>query len=107
MPLPEPPYFVVIFRSSKTEQLDGYGAMATRMLELASQQPGYLDVASYTDEQGNTVTLSYWQTERAIENWKNEAEHQQARKQGKQQWYQQFRLEVAQVQRAYEWQKND
>jgi len=37
---PEPPYYAVIFSSKRTGVDEGYGAMAQRMVELASEQPG-------------------------------------------------------------------
>jgi hypothetical protein len=43
---PEPPYYAVIFTSTRTAVDEGYGAMADRMVELASQQPGFLGVES-------------------------------------------------------------
>lgn len=35
---PEPPYCAVIFTSQRTEGERGYGEMADKMIELASQQ---------------------------------------------------------------------
>jgi hypothetical protein len=43
---PEPPYFAVIFISTRTAVDDGYGAVADRMVELASTQSGFLGVDS-------------------------------------------------------------
>jgi hypothetical protein len=34
--MPEPPYYAVIFTSLRTEIEEGYGDMATRMIDLAS-----------------------------------------------------------------------
>jgi heme-degrading monooxygenase HmoA len=39
---PQPPYSAVIFTSERTEGDNGYGQMAEKMVELASQQPGFL-----------------------------------------------------------------
>ena len=38
---PKPPYFAVIFTSTRTEGDKGYEKIADRMLELAKQQPGF------------------------------------------------------------------
>ena len=43
---PEPPYYAVIFSSHCTEEDNGYGAMADRMVELAESQPGFLGMES-------------------------------------------------------------
>ena len=39
---PQPPYYAVIFSSQRTADDNGYADMATRMLELAVKQPGFL-----------------------------------------------------------------
>jgi heme-degrading monooxygenase HmoA len=39
---PQPPYYAVIFSSLRTQENNGYAAMAKQMEELAQQQPGYL-----------------------------------------------------------------
>ncbi len=105
MNAPQKPYFSVIFVSLKSGQLDGYAEMADRMVELAKQQSGFIDLLSATTKDGYTVTISYWNSPQAIADWKANVEHQVAQDRGKALWYDYFRLEVAEVQRAYEWQK--
>jgi hypothetical protein len=39
---PEPPYYAVIFTSTRTESDHGYVAMSDRMIQLAEKQPGFL-----------------------------------------------------------------
>ncbi len=51
--------------------------MATRMAELAAQQPGYLGMESAREGVG--ITVSYWESLETIRNWKQNAEHQEAR----------------------------
>ena len=62
---PAPPYYAVIFTSTRTAVDEGYGSMADRMVELASQQPGYLGVESTRGEDGLGITVSYWASEAA------------------------------------------
>ena len=99
--LPEPPYYAVIFSSQRTDGDKGYAAMADRMAELASQQPGYLGAESVRDAEGFGITVSYWQSEEAIRHWKQNTEHQLAREQGRSGWYAHFELRIAKVERAY------
>jgi len=101
-PLPEPPYYVVIFTALRTEGDHGYGAMADRMTALAAQQPGYIGVESTRDPEGFGITVSYWQDEAALAAWKAEAEHLLAQKLGKTRWYSYYTLRIARVERAYE-----
>ncbi|MFB9868247.1 antibiotic biosynthesis monooxygenase family protein [Vreelandella sulfidaeris] len=96
---PEPPYYAVIFTSVRTDVDNGYDAMATRMVELAAQQPGFLGVESARNEAG--VTVSYWADLASIQAWKANAEHLEAQRLGHQQWYQHFKTRVAKVERDY------
>ena len=97
---PEPPYYVVIFTSLRTEVDAGYAEAAQRMLELAAQQPGFLGVESARSD-GLGITLSYWQSEEAIQAWREHAEHSIVREQGRADWYAAFTTRVAKVERAY------
>jgi heme-degrading monooxygenase HmoA len=99
---PEPPYYAVIFASVRTPgDIEGYGAAADRMAQLASQQPGYLGVDSVRDANGVGITVSYWSSEEAIAAWRRNAEHTIARESGRKNWYAKYELRVAKVERAY------
>jgi len=39
---PNPPYYAVIFSSIKSDQTEGYDAMAESMANMVVSQPGYL-----------------------------------------------------------------
>jgi heme-degrading monooxygenase HmoA len=103
-----PPYYAVVFASQRrpdgaaTPQVDGpsYAQTADRMVELAQQQPGFLGVESARDASGFGITVSYWQDETSIANWKRHGEHLQAQRKGHQTWYEHFELRVAKVERA-------
>jgi heme-degrading monooxygenase HmoA len=95
---PNPPYYAVIFASQRTEGDQGYGKMAEKMVELASQQNGFLGVESARDE-GLGITVSYWESLEAIKNWKAHSLHQVAQGKGKTVWYQNFSLRVCKVER--------
>ncbi len=96
---PKPPYFAVIFSSIRTEGDNGYGDMATRMVELASEQPGFLGVESARESMG--VTVSYWQDLESIQAWKKNVEHCEARQLGREQWYSEFKVRISRVEREY------
>lgn len=100
---PAPPYYAVIFSSMRTEGDQGYGEAATRLLELAREQPGFLGVES-AREGALGITVSYWQSEAAILAWKQQAEHKAVREQGRARWYSAFQTRVCKVERAYTFQ---
>ncbi len=99
--LPKPSYYAVIFSSLRTPGDNGYGRMAERMVELAKEQPGYLGVESARGADGFGITVSYWQDETAIRNWKATAEHLIAQETGIRHWYEHYELRIAKVERAY------
>ncbi len=100
--IPEPPYYAVIFSSRRTpDDDDGYGLMAQRMVDLASQQQGFLGAESTRGEDGFGITVSYWSTAESIARWKQDAEHLVAQQLGKDAWYEHYELRVARVERAY------
>jgi heme-degrading monooxygenase HmoA len=101
----EKPYYAVIFTSERTKGDHGYNAMAKQMVELASQQPGFLGVDSVRNERGVGITVSYWDSLEAIEQWKAHAAHQIAQEKGKQQWYERYSVRVCKVEREYSFEK--
>ena len=97
---PAPPNYAVIFTSTRTEVDEGYGDMAEKMVELASQQPGFLGVESARDPGGLGITVSYWESEEAIAHWRANAEHRIAQSHGRGKWYAEFVTRVAKVERS-------
>jgi len=96
---PKPPYYAVIFTSTRTEGENGYSETANRMVELAEQQPGFLGVESAREELG--ITVSYWAELESIKLWKANIEHLEAQKKGRSQWYQSFKVRISKVERDY------
>lgn len=97
---PKPPYFAVIFTSIHSEvDEEAYRQSAQRMVELARQQPGYLGHESARDAVG--ITVSYWESEAAIQAWKTNSEHLEAQSNGIHSWYRHYRVRVCKVEREY------
>ncbi|MCM2534084.1 antibiotic biosynthesis monooxygenase [Neobacillus pocheonensis] len=95
---PEPPYYAVIFASQRTDSDRGYGIMSDKMVELASQQKGFLGVESARDE-GLGITVSYWDSLESIRAWKENSAHRVAQDKGKKEWYKNFSLRVCRVEK--------
>jgi len=96
---PDPPYYAVIFTSLRTEGDNGYAEMAARMIDLASQQEGFLGVESARNEVG--ITVSYWCDLESIRNWRENFDHSIAREKGRKEWYQTFKVRIAIVESDY------
>ncbi|MDP1812486.1 MAG: antibiotic biosynthesis monooxygenase [Sediminibacterium sp.] len=97
---PNAPYYAVIFTSERTPIDDGYAQMAERMVALAAEQPGYLGHESAREEMG--ITVSYWESLEAIQNWKKNSEHLMAQALGKHKWYAKYKTRICKVERDYE-----
>ena len=69
------------------------------MVELARGRDGFLGVESARDASGFGITVSFWRDEAAIAGWKADLEHREAQRRGRHDFYQQFELRVAKVER--------
>lgn len=96
---PKPPYYAVIFTSLLSDNHEGYGDTADRIVELAERQEGFLGIESAREELG--ITVSYWADLQAIKSWKQNVEHSLARKAGRDRWYSDFRVRICLVERDY------
>lgn len=106
MPLaktPKPPYYAVIFTSTKTNTIEGYAEMAEKMVNLAQKQSGFLGMESANSDIG--ITISYWENLEAIKNWKANSEHLFAQQKGMESWYNSYKTRICKVERDYDFEK--
>jgi heme-degrading monooxygenase HmoA len=96
---PAPPYYAVIFTSTRQPGDNGYAETARKMVALASQQQGFLGIETTRDGVG--ITVSYWADLESIRQWAKHAEHQAAKEKGKNIWYEHFRTRIARVEKEY------
>lgn len=100
---PQPPYYAVIFTSNRTNIENGYAEMAAEMEKLVKVQPGFLGFESARENIG--ITISYWKDLESIKNWRENASHAIARDNGRQMWYENFKVRIAKVERDYGFEK--
>jgi heme-degrading monooxygenase HmoA len=91
---PQVPFFAVIFISQKTDQLDGYPEMDAEMMRLSAEQPGFLGYSSAG--KGASIFISYWRDEEAIDNWRSNAAHGEAKMKADQ-WYRYYHSMICEV----------
>ena len=96
---PAPPYYAVVFTSTRTAGDHGYAAMTEKMFELAARQAGFLGVESAREEIG--ISVSYWTDLESIRRWKSEISHRDAQRRGRETWYSGYRVRIARVEREY------
>lgn len=95
---PTPPYYAVIFTSTRTDGDKGYAAIAEEVVQLAEKQPGFLGAESVRDAEKVGITVSYWDSLESIQKFKAVAKHVEAQKRSRE-WYSEFGLRVCKVEK--------
>lgn len=95
---PAPPYYAVVFTSTRTEGDNGYSQMAEEVLKLAEKQPGFLGAESVRNADKVGITVSYWDSLESIKAFKSVARHVEAQQRSKV-WYTEFGVRVCKVER--------
>ena len=86
---------VTIFRNRvRPEAMQEYLVWAKRMAELAETMPGYISRKTFTAEDGERLTLVMFENEEAQRAWRMHAEHVEAQKKGRQDFYSEYSLLV-------------
>jgi heme-degrading monooxygenase HmoA len=101
--LNDPGCYAVIFSSKRPGSDPDYEEMSRRMEELARSQVGFLGMESARGADGFGITVSYWTDEAAIGAWRRNAEHLTAQSRGRREWYSEYSIRVARVERSYGW----
>ena len=86
--------YLVVFRSRKRPGHDaaGYARDAQAMVDLARAQPGFLAVKTYAAEDGETVTISEWESEAAAKAWRTHREHAPVQREGRTSYYESYTM---------------
>jgi heme-degrading monooxygenase HmoA len=98
------PYYAVIFTSIQTSTIEGYTAMAEQMEALAKNQKGFIGIDSARNSVG--ITVSYWESLEAIQQWKQHADHVMAQQKGIKDWYAYYNVKICKVEREYSFEKS-
>jgi len=92
---------IVLFRSRLIpEANNGYAEMAEQMSKLARSSPGFIAEKGFTAEDGERLTVVWWQDEETLKQWRNDVQHLVAQRVGREKWYEYYKLEVATVTRS-------
>lgn len=103
---PQPPYYVVISSTIYNgNEKERYETLAAEMGAIVDKLPGYLglEVAFDTLADGRLHTLAamYWDSLEAIQAWRDDPQHIEAKKLGKSLWYPEHNMRVCQILRHY------
>ena len=81
----------------------GYEARAAEMLERAKAMPGFLEFKAFTAEDGERVSVIVFASREDQEAWARDAEHRVAQQQGRDAFYAEYRLVVADIMSDRSW----
>ena len=92
--------FAVIFKAKTGRQDAQYSQTVATMRDLAFSKYNCQDFIAVT-EGTQEIAISYWLTERDIQNWHKDAQHRVAQKIGRKKWYASYTVEVLEIKRSY------
>ena len=92
--------YAVIFKAEISEVNDAYFELVKELRELALNKYGCLEFTALT-EGAKEIAISYWENQDQITLWKNDPKHILAQEQGKNKWYQSYRVQVVEIVREY------
>jgi len=99
---------VILFRSKLTPAAgDDYAGLNAELAEYVKTRPGFVAVKSFMAEDGERLTIVWWRDRETLEQWRNDMRHMEAKKLGRQKWYEYYKIEVAEVYRHSEFDRPD
>ncbi len=102
----KPPYVLVAFSSVRTDVEDGYTELNDHLMEKAKTVDGFLGLESIRHPDGRGITNLFWRDMDAVNQWKRDTEHMEAKKLGRKQWYKSYRLRISVVETEYGFKKD-
>ncbi|MFA9373252.1 MAG: antibiotic biosynthesis monooxygenase [Poseidonibacter sp.] len=92
--------FEVEIADGKKEQ---YLSIAAMLKEQLIKMPGFLSIERFQSlvNEGKLLSLSFWENEESLINWKNNIDHMAAQKNGRESIFKDYRITIANVERDY------
>jgi heme-degrading monooxygenase HmoA len=94
---PNPSYYAVIFTSILDHPDPEYVKLNHFLIKEAQKLDGFLGEESARNEYG--LSVSYWRDLDSIAQWRTNADHQWAKEKGKKEFYKEYKIRIARVQR--------
>ena len=96
---------LVTFKVTVREDIDqdAFHATAGRMMELVSQHPGFRGIEWFgaLEDPRTQLALAQFDSHEAVRDWKQNAEHLLAQKRGKEEFFEGYRIQIADIAREY------
>ncbi|MGH3430096.1 MAG: antibiotic biosynthesis monooxygenase family protein [Pseudonocardiaceae bacterium] len=96
---------IVLFRIRTREDInqEEYQHAFTRMLELVSQIPGFVDVEGFAGQDRSELAVARFESPEAIAAWRDQPEHVRTRQRGWDEFFTSYDVTIATVSRHYDW----
>jgi heme-degrading monooxygenase HmoA len=89
---------VTVFRSRLREEHEReYSDMAARMVELAASIPGFVEIKSFTADDGERVSIVTFESIEAHKAWRDHPEHRAAQAAGRERFYSEYQIWVCEA----------
>lgn len=87
----------------KGDHLQDYLATAAELRKLVESIDGFISIERFESlyEPGKILSLGFFESEEALEAWRNKPEHRRAQALGRARYFADYRLRIARVHRDY------
>ena len=98
---------VVVFRIHVNPEadLEELGAVFQNMVALFGEMPGFVSVKDYSAQDGEMLLLAEFDSLEAVDAWKAHPEHLIAQRQGQEEFFSDYLIQVCSIVRTNEWPK--
>lgn len=96
--------YAVIFEVEISEgKKDQYLNIAAKLKEQLVTMPGFISIERFQSlvNEGKLLSLSFWDDEASLLNWKKNIDHLAAQKEGRASIFKDYRIRIAKVERDY------
>jgi heme-degrading monooxygenase HmoA len=92
---------MIVFRSRLTDEAGAdYAETADAMLAKARSMPGFLEFKHFHSDDGERLSLIRWESAETLRAWAEDREHMAAQRRGRERWYTEYAIDVAEVVRS-------
>ena len=102
-------YAVIFEVKIKETGKDKYLEIAAKLREQLTQMDGFISIERFQSlvDQGKLLSLSYWESEESIAQWKKNLDHIEAQSKGRNTLFENYRIRVAEVLKDYTMETSD
>ena len=90
------------FRIDTEANLEELGALIEKMKAFVSEAPGFLSVKDFAAEDGEVAAIAEFDSLESVDAWRDHPEHVAAQKRGREEFFEEYRLQVCNLIRTGE-----